>query len=1252
MKTIYSLLLFICSILIAFSSFSGGSSSGVVPPPAGLPPCAVNPAPGESACTATPICNPHGFCGTTSASYAVDTWSQLTSAFNCGSIENNSFLSFTAESSSISFDAYVYNCYSNEAIQIFIFSAANCGSGPVTSFICMQRMYASNTPYNITANGLIPGNQYYIMIDGYAGEVCDYTFVATDGVAMPVSLSSGDAVTICAGETITTTATGGNGVYTWDPSPDLSSTTDATVTITPPTTPGNYVYEVHSAGGVPNCPSTVDYTLTVTVEICCSIETSVASVVCNTAAGTYTANIEVDYQYPPSTGNLVVTGPGGFTQTVPYPYGSSPYTVSVPNVSLSNPTSTFSAYFTGSTSCSHVLNYNAPITPTFNPISVCQGGTAPILPSASIEGITGTWSPATVSTSATANYTFSPDNGQCPATLTVTVNPLPTITTNSPVTLDCTNPAGVQLTASSPVAGATFGWTDDLGGSAGIVSGANTNTLTVNSTGSYIVTATNPATGCENTATVVVNGNGSEPALSIDPNFTDITCYNYTTTLTGIASNGSGSSGSASDLTYQWSTNDGSFISGTTTPSTDIDGAGVYTVTVTDNSNGCMTSESVIVGGNLVPPVIAPITAPVISCNDSTVVLTGNSDVTNATYAWTTTNGNIISTTNENALVGLAGTYVFTATNPVNGCSSTQNVVVTGNTTLPNVEAGPNLVVCTDSMVVLQGSSTTPGVTYSWDATDGNAWLVGFSNIPNPEVPSPAWFYLHVTDTINNCTATDSVEVTAHILPVLFNDTTLCGPSFQVPTGSVTVGGAFTWSELNNGGTFSSTTSLTPTFTPTTPSVVNYTLILTDACTSDSVNVTIIPLPTSSSPSALCDDPKNLISSSYTSGTWTGSGVTFTPSATTAGGLTPVTTTATANPGTYTVTFTNTQCNYTQNYTLVYPVDVVLFNDTTVCATSFQVPNGVVGSGSGTWSSLPVGAGSFNNPSSLTPIFTPTTGTIQYTLSYNDVCDTASVVVTFPPQPVVSTPPAYSCDDMSEIITSISYGGGTWTVTDNPATAWHEDTALVFNPSNLTNGGMITESILVSSHPTAGVYNLTFTDSTCGYSSSITLNFLPYPWTQVNDTSVCAGVEFSLAAWQGPNNQYYNWNNGQTGPSIIVTQPGTYIVEASNDCYTYSDTATVIHEICDIEAPNVISLNSKEGNNLWFVNSNGITDFNCIIVNRWGNLIYEYNDVNGSWDGRDMGGNIVSEGVYFYSIEATYESGEKVKKHGFIHVVQ
>ncbi|SHG36285.1 gliding motility-associated C-terminal domain-containing protein [Flavobacterium fluvii] len=69
------------------------------------------------------------------------------------------------------------------------------------------------------------------------------------------------------------------------------------------------------------------------------------------------------------------------------------------------------------------------VTPTFNPIlPFCAGTPAPSLPATSIEGITGTWSPATISNTASGNYVFTPDPiaypCALPKTVSVTVTPL------------------------------------------------------------------------------------------------------------------------------------------------------------------------------------------------------------------------------------------------------------------------------------------------------------------------------------------------------------------------------------------------------------------------------------------------------------------------------------------------------------------------------------------------------------------------------------------------------------------------------------------------------------------------------------------------------------------------------------------------------------------------------------------------------------------------------------------------------------
>jgi hypothetical protein len=123
----------------------------------------------------------------------------------------------------------------------------------------------------------------------------------------------------------------------------------------------------------------------------------------------------------------------------------------------------------------------APIVPTFNNLpsnSTCENGAVGVLPTASVEGITGTWSGALDSSVlGLSTYTFTPDAGQCassvPFEFTVTVPTVPTFN-NLPSNTACENGAvGVLPTAS--VEGITGTWSGVLDSS---ILGLSTYTFT------------------------------------------------------------------------------------------------------------------------------------------------------------------------------------------------------------------------------------------------------------------------------------------------------------------------------------------------------------------------------------------------------------------------------------------------------------------------------------------------------------------------------------------------------------------------------------------------------------------------------------------------------------------------------------------------------------------------------------------------------------------------------------------------------
>ncbi|MCR9171651.1 MAG: gliding motility-associated C-terminal domain-containing protein [bacterium] len=216
-----------------------------------------------------------------------------------------------------------------------------------------------------------------------------------------------------------------------------------------------------------------------------------------------------------------------------------------------------------------------------------------------------------------------------------------------------------------------------------------------------------------------------------------------------------------------------------------------------------------------------------------------------------------------------------------------------------------------------------------------------------------------------------------------------------------------------------------------------------------------------------------------------------------------------------------------------------------------------------------------------------------------------------------------------------SYGGGSWVASD---------TAITFTPGNTAENPFVTTS-------TPGTYTLTYTDDACNSSVDMVVEFPSYVWASLQDTVLCQGVQYPLSVVNEESVTNWSWSTGASTQSITVTEPGIYEVEVSNECHSASAQAVVDYKLCDIVAPNVISLTSMAGNDIWSVEADGLETFNCRITNRWGNLIYEFSDPNGGWDGTSNG-QPVSEGTYFYIIDATIEGGEQLQKHGFIEVLQ
>ncbi|MFT5166178.1 MAG: gliding motility-associated-like protein, partial [Saprospiraceae bacterium] len=258
-----------------------------------------------------------------------------------------------------------------------------------------------------------------------------------------------------------------------------------------------------------------------------------------------------------------------------------------------------------------------------------------------------------------------------------------------------------------------------------------------------------------------------------------------------------------SSINYEW-LDESTFILGTDINLL-VNVPGLYILVVTNADNGCVKTDTVWVDENLELPLVDPGSGGVLTCIQSSINLGGPGSSTGAafTYEWQDSSGNILGT-DANFIASSPDNYTLLITNTDNGCTASSETIITADTTVPISDAGlGGTISCDVSSIFLNGNNSS-GNNLSFEWYDETQMAVGNSAII--EVLEAGVFTLIVTNTVNGCSDSDSVEVVLdENLPeaiATVNDNlnctillvTLDGSASTSPSGNLT----FEWFDPNN----------------------------------------------------------------------------------------------------------------------------------------------------------------------------------------------------------------------------------------------------------------------------------------------------------------------------------------------------------------------------------------------------------------------------------------------------------------------
>lgn len=187
----------------------------------------------------------------------------------------------------------------------------------------------------------------------------------------------------------------------------------------------------------------------------------------------------------------------------------------------------------------------------------------------------------------------------------------------------------------------------------------------------------------------------------------------------------------------------------------------------------------------------------------------------------------------------------------------------------------------------------------------------------------------------------------------------------------------------------------------------------------------------------------------------------------------------------------------------------------------------------------------------------------------------------------------------------------------------------------------------------AGNYWVNITSENCITIDSVTVTYNSVEGLKQSDTTICEGEKLILNA--GNNNAQFLWQDNSTAGSFEVSQAGTYWVNITQNNCTLIDTIEVNTVPCEalLAYPNVFTPNA-DGHNETFVpiKYKGIQQAQLAIYNRWGQKIFESDNVMEGWDGKINQHTLASAGVYYWHISYTTFNQQQLSKKGFVTVLK
>ena len=162
------------------------------------------------------------------------------------------------------------------------------------------------------------------------------------------------------------------------------------------------------------------------------------------------------------------------------------------------------------------------------------------------------------------------------------------------------------------------------------------------------------------------------------------------------------------------------------------------------------------------------------------------------------------------------------------------------------------------------------------------------------------------------------------------------------------------------------------------------------------------------------------------------------------------------------------------------------------------------------------------------------------------------------------------------------------------------------------------------------------------------------PENPLADTSFFWNLDTLTAEWKFTDSYFFEPDTiyGARGQSYEVEV--CLIAQNKNGCQDTECKTITIYEPISLENVNIFSPDGDGVNDEFSFDfyAKSISEFECVIVNRWGVQVGQLNAIDESWDGTDNNGDPCSDGTYFYTYTARADNSTIIRGQGIVQIVR